>query len=147
MIKTIDEAIEHCNVKIKIFKNNANKWKHTSEVCDSKLVRKKASEMCEECLECAADHEQLMTWLEELKERRESEKWIKVSDRLPDADGWYLVTFKDDVVTDVEYFTEEKAFGIYIGKTESSGQEFIKWNVKAWKNLPEAYKEEGEQND
>ena len=35
----------------------------------------------EACLDCAADHEQLVAWLEELSERREAEKWVKVTYR------------------------------------------------------------------
>ena len=67
----LDEAIDHAREKAEQLKDHANKWKHSSEVCDSKFVREKAAEKCEECLECSKDHEQLAKWLEELKDYRE----------------------------------------------------------------------------
>lgn len=34
--------------------------------------------------ECASEHEQLAEWLTELQERREADRWIPVSERLPE---------------------------------------------------------------
>jgi len=78
---TLDEAISHAREKAEQLKDHASKWKHSSEECESQFVREKASEKCKECLECATEHEQLADWLEELKARREADKWIKITYR------------------------------------------------------------------
>jgi hypothetical protein len=45
--------------------------------------------------ECEAELNRLndlVSWLTELKERREADEWVPMSERLPDKTGWYLVT-------------------------------------------------------
>ena len=77
MIKTLKEAIEHAKFTAQKLKAEAKSW----QACAIVLKGKAKSN---ECLECAADHEQLASWLEELDKRREADKWIPVSKRTPD---------------------------------------------------------------
>ena len=67
----LNEAIKHCHEKAEEIRK-ANEEMPT----DCKL----SEDLCE----CANEHEQLAAWLEELAERREAERWIPVSERLPD---------------------------------------------------------------
>lgn len=63
----------------------------TEAIAHAKEVAKENREMAkkfvygqnnrEACLDCAKDHEQLVAWLTELAERREADKWIKVTYR------------------------------------------------------------------
>lgn len=71
-IMTLDEAILHCE-----------------EVANDKTC----------CVEdCANEHKQLAEWLKELKERREKDRWILVSERLPEVGQRVLVTTKDGFI-------------------------------------------------
>lgn len=45
--------------------------------------------------DCANEHRQLAEWLKELKERRENDRWILVSERLPEVGQAVIVTTKD----------------------------------------------------
>ena len=107
----IDMAIQHCHEKAKGLRAEAVSQAHNPE-----------------CEECANEHEQLAEWLEELKARREADRWIPVSERLPEEYGEYLITGR---------------YG-YVGKDiyNDHFKEFNKGNtVIAWKPLPEPYKE------
>lgn len=61
-------------------------------------------------------------------------EWIPVSERLPEIDGWYLVTVQGyETVTDVAPFNDELWKGL------AGHQEVI-----AWMPLPKPYREDGE---
>lgn len=91
------------------------------------------------CLECAEEHEQLAAWLEELEQRREADRWIPISERLPEED--------DDVLITLEYGNQRCVIkGCY-------SPTFKVWltvskviindnNVIAWKPLPKPYESE-----
>lgn len=59
-------------------------------------------------------------------------EWISVSERLPEKDGQYLVTYdrEDEIKVNISYFDRH---GFWIG------------NVVAWMPLPEPYKAESEE--
>ena len=84
------------------------------------------------CLDCAEDHEQLVAWLTELQERREADRWIPVSERLPEKEGWYLVDRKERT-SSIQYFF----FSTVNHKPYWSGE----CKVYYWRPLPEPYKE------
>ena len=63
MINNIDEAIQHCKEKAKENRKEADEW--YAGGCSF------AQAEGNDCLECAKDHEQLASWLEELKALRE----------------------------------------------------------------------------
>ena len=115
MINNLTEAIQHCNEVIE------EKRKIMSSNAYSNVVR-------DNCKDCISDHEQLAEWLTELKERREADRWIPVSERLPEKDGRFIIcTPSGDVDTNCFMF----------------GQ-FTRPYVIAWRHLPEPYKEREE---
>ena len=79
----LDEAIKHCHERAEENRKKADEW--YAGGCSFAQVEGN------DCLECAKEHEQLAGWLTELKERREADRWIPVSERLPEEYGGYLV--------------------------------------------------------
>lgn len=56
------------------------------------------------CLECAAEHEQLAAWLEELSERREADRWISIKTRpLTEEEKQNAIEKHDIDPDDLEY--------------------------------------------
>ena len=79
---TLDEAIKHCEEKKKELKEEAHSYSDDERYSGAKA----------DCLECAREHAQLAGWLTELQERREADRWIPVSEKLPDKNGRCIVT-------------------------------------------------------
>ena len=71
---TIDEAIAHAREKAK----------ELSDKAYAEVNKTLTEDEAYECNECASEHEQLALWLEELAKRREADRWIPVSERLPE---------------------------------------------------------------
>ena len=111
MITELDEAILHSQ-------EVAENWKSQLVNCVSEEGRNK-------CLECVKYHEQLANWLTELKERRERDRWISVSEKLPDKEGCYIVSTDYGDVTMCIFV--KGIFFLNLG------------NVTAWRPLPEPY--------
>ena len=125
MKMTLDEAIKHCHEKAEEI------WKANEEMpTDCKL----SEDLCE----CANEHEQLAAWLEELAERREADRWISVSERLPEESNFYLVTIADKYTTYVST--------LFFMISTADMWEHDK-RVVAWKPLPKPYESEAVQND
>lgn len=72
----LEEAIKHCKEKARENRKKADEW--YAGGCSFTQAEGN------DCLECAKEHEQLAEWLKELKQRREADRWIPVSERLPD---------------------------------------------------------------
>ena len=85
------------------------------------------------CLKCAEEHEQRAAWLEELAERREKDRWIPVSERLPEESDFYLVTIADKYLTYVNT--------LFFMKSTPDMWEHDK-RVIAWRPLPKPYESE-----
>ena len=115
---TLDGAIQHCKEKAK----------ELSDKAYAEVNKTMTEDEAYECNECAREHEQLAEWLTELKARREADRWIPVSERLPEKNGKYLV---------------DVGWKIDIDVFDTDGTEFIGGgnSVIAWKLLPEPYKE------
>ena len=93
----------------------------------------------------------LADWLTELQERREADRWIPVSERLPDTDGRYLVLLEKDYAEDyslpreqIENFeVEEGSFGVWHENYNMRTLGYLdsEWSaipVTHWKPLPKA---------
>ena len=77
--------------------------------------------------EAINEYKQLAEWLTELKERREADRWIPVTERLPNKEG-----VKCLVTTDYGDVCEDKfVSGVFV---------LNRGGVIAWKPMPEAYK-------
>ena len=125
MIDNLKDAIAHAKEVAEMNRQEAKAWQGCA-------IQSKGKTEANKCLECANEHEQLAEWLTELKERREADRWIPVSERLPKYSGLYLISV-DDVVT-VANFT-----GTYFMHRGGGRVE-----VYAWKPLPKPYESEYE---
>ena len=91
-----------------------------------------------ECDYC--QHVEMCGWRKELEERGcdffdDGNKWIPVSERLPEKEGLYLVSVKND---------HERRYSKtcqYMGRNHW----FARQDVEAWMPLPEPYKAESEE--
>ena len=129
---TLDQAIQHCLEKAKELRAEAEKTKRFKKFTS-------------DCLECASEHQQLAEWLTELQERREADRWIPVSERLPDDMQKVLIWFEYYRYGDFNCMYQTYGFGyVCDGKWspfingETGWQDY---NIIAWKPLPEPYKE------
>ena len=134
---------------------------HAKEV--AKEIRKANEEMptdcklSEELCECAKEHEQLADWLEELKARREADRWIPVSERLPEERDWYLGIFKEpdtgyiglpyicDYVGEVTKGTTNEGWILrHCTDVDNAPDYFRNLICVEWRPLPEYKESEGE---
>ena len=122
----IDMVIRHCEEKAKELRTKTGYY--TQNGCGYFQASEVEQKEIADCLECAKEHEQLAEWLTELKERREADRWIPVSERLPNKEGRYWITDNEGLETD-DIFSE--VYG------------FMGFNVIAWQPLPGPYKENG----
>lgn len=128
MIDNLTEAITHAREVAKEQKQKANSINNNGYGLEADQLNKQSN-----CLECANDHEQLASWLTELQERREADRWIPVSERLPEKEGDYLVDCKER-----HFAIEHFYFSIADRTPYWSGMR----KVYAWRPLPEPYESE-----
>lgn len=132
---TLDEAIKHCEEKAKELRVEAEAETYR-DIPNNPAIS--------DCLECANEHEQLADWLTELQERREADRWIPVSEKLPDEYGNYLV-FTSDKDIDIGTYQPRYIVGTW-SMCDSNG---FYWaddkdiKVLAWKPLPKPYQKGG----
>lgn len=140
MSMTLDEMIQHCKNVSRYSRENIKRLNENIYIPSS--IDKE--QLCEMELCCAKEHEQLAEWLEELKELREKTRWIPVSERLPEEDGCYFISYHDDSVSD-------DFVGITHYKPTRVEPFEAPWfwdydihHITAWMPLPEPYKSDGE---
>lgn len=141
----LNEAIEHATQTSRNLKAEAKEWQGCAIQSTGKTKAK-------ECLECAAEHEQLAEWLTELQERREADRWIPVSESLPEPqkpnDDIYNPNCSDYVLVCIEWWNGQKDIDIacYIFDDEEwEYQGSDESEVIAWKPLPKPYESEDNQ--
>ena len=124
MIKDLKEAISHA-------RETASKLRKMTSITNGKPY--------EECLECASEHEQLASWLEELDERREADAWnvIHTEADLPKESDWYLVTrvYNSGKYVEIAFFNDNTKFFYEDSCTPLN-------NIIAWKPMPKPYESE-----
>lgn len=135
----MNEAIAHAREKAEELKKDADYFDAPYGMDTSARTQR---------LECAKEHEQLASWLTELAERREADRWIPVRERLPDAQEegddfseWVLVTLyigKNNYAVGRAYycFSEQRWYSDRLGIGE----------ITAWKPLPKPYESEETNN-
>ena len=87
--------------------------------------------------------------------KQEEDRWIPVTERLPEEDGKYLVTFESGYAEDygfdpigiAPFEVDCEGFGIWQESFDpvslgSLGSDWVDIQVTAWRSLPEAYMEE-----
>ena len=85
-------------------------------------------------------------WLEEyfdlVEDKNVEQRWIPVSERLPDADKYILVSFENFTISDIgRYETDKDGSGaFYPGDDDKSYVEYGLF-VNAWMPLPEPFRE------
>lgn len=90
-------------------------------------------------------------------EKREADRWIPVTERPPEEDGDYLVTFESGYAEDygfdpigiAPFEVDCEGFGIWQESFDpvslgSLGSDWVDIPVTAWRPLPEAYEAEEE---
>lgn len=138
---TLQEAISHAREKAKELREQAGFETDNLRYMMSDSER-------QDCRECATEHEQLADWLEELKARREADRWVPVSERLPNTLGVYNVTRKLNegetiyYISGASYFDGQNTW--YADTGINHGRPYLT-DIIAWKPLPKPYESEGEE--
>ena len=66
------------------------------------------------------------------------QKWIPVTERLPEKNGTYLVLWTNKAVSDAEYESTYKSFGYWIDILLDTDEEWIAYqHITHWMPLPE----------
>ena len=133
MIDNLTDAISHA-------RDVAKNW-------ESQLVNCVSEEGRNKCKECAKEHEQLASWLTELKERREADGWnvIHTEEDLPKEDGFYLTTveYMESISCELKRNTAELYFStVFKSWSECGEDEDSDDIVIAWKPMPKPYESE-----
>lgn len=138
---TLDEAIKHAE---EVTEEKLNNAVYIMDKMKSDVALKNA----EECKQCAEEHSQLAEWLTELKQLREQTRWIPCSERMPKE--------KINPITQdfYEYQCTYHAYGIYDVRSYKYGNGhwwhgagIMDDSVIAWRENPEPYKAESEDNE
>ena len=137
MITTLDEAIAHAKEVAKELKSSLSDYPRDcftqSEI--DEIVRQ------------VQEHEQLAAWLEELAERREADRWIPVSERLPETTSLILLSVKHETPTRTHNavyggYYDRKFLTVNNMEVEGCFVEGCITKVEAWKPLPKPYESE-----
>lgn len=150
MIKTLDEAIAHAKEVAKEKRAEEQEWRDKRDFIEGNERNPKGiyDLPINQCKECAAEHEQLAEWLTELKERREADRWIHVSEGLPEEKiNPNTRDFEEVICTtvwgDVRIYKFGKPYGHDKAHFWSYGEIMDEFIVK-WRPLPKVSESEEE---
>lgn len=130
-------AIKRCEEKAKELREQVD----THMVVDAEDIG--------DCIECAEEHEQLAAWLTELQGRREADRGIPVSERLPEEKINPKTNDFEEVLCSTFLGTVRVCkYGKPMGYSHAH---FWDWGeimdkyITAWQYKPESYKEGGKE--
>ena len=143
MIDNLKDAISHCKEVAEMNRKEAEELReygeHVSPPNQPYNIPVKA------CLECANEHEQLASWLTELAERREADKWTSVKEGLPEEKKDANTNdFAEVLCTTIFGGVRLYKYGTRIGDKQAHfwyGYGIFDSEIIAWKPKPEPYKE------
>ena len=133
----LTDAAAHAKEKARILRE------YTKPFAEAK-VGEATKKYIERCLERAEYNEQLAAWLTELQERREADRWIPVSEKLPDEYGNYLVFTSDN---DIDIGTFNPRFEDSWSMCDANGFYWVRQKgieITHWKPLPKFTESEAE---
>lgn len=137
MIDNLKDAIEHAREVAEYFTMKSNE------------LYERQYEASLSCNECAKDNEQIADWLTELAERREADRWIPVSERLPETTNLILLSVKHETLTRTHRavyggYYDNKFLTVNSVEVEGCFVEGCNTKVEAWQPLPKPYESEAE---
>ena len=124
---TLDEAIAHAKEKANEQRRRFEDIYGQEETTEAE--RKEAIA----CLDCSNEHGMLAAWLTELQERRQADRWVPVSERLPEDYTRVLITNEYGEVICIDWNT-------WYQKEYKDARKSYK--ATAWRPLPEPYESE-----
>ena len=108
-----------------------------------KLIELVTAALCNQSAEEVADHLIANGVVISKMETPTMQKWIPVTERLPDKDGSYLVLNKRKYIFDAKYESIYKSFGDWHEFVDGAGDEWITFGeITHWMPLPEPPKGE-----
>ena len=109
------------------------------EPCEDTISRKAAIDAVKHAWAKGLEPTQFLEKLQPVSPARSIGRWIPVSERLPEKDGWYLAFTEGSVISVLRYCEGWNCYGtpgVYIYR------EFEMFDVVAWMELPEPYHED-----
>ena len=134
---TLDEAIIHAEEVAE--EQKAQAW-------EAQLQEK--YEKIRSCKKCAEEHRQLAVWLKELKQLRESSKWVSVSEKLPNLDDYTGSRMWQKKVLIMGYLSFDDTKDLFVSEAFAEDvihNSVLNTVVVAWKPLPKPYKGKSEE--
>ena len=95
-------------------------------------------------LKCEMQHRQLAEWLKELQCRRAEQRWIPITERLPDEYEYVLLCDRELEPDEDTGYSQMAVGWLEDGKLCCWDDGAVRKEFVAWMPLPEAYREEGD---
>lgn len=133
---TLDEAIEYEESIAEMMFNKA-------VFLTDKAKGEIALDNAEKYKRCAEKHRQLAEWLKELKQLRESSKWISVNEKLPNLDDYTGSRMWQKKVLIMGYLSFDDTKDLFVSEAFAKDvvhNSILNTVVVAWKPLPKPYK-------
>lgn len=138
---TLDKAIEYEESITEMMFNKA-------AFLTDKAKGEIALDNAEKYKRCAEKHRQLAEWLKELKQLRESSKWISVNEKLPNLDDYTGSRMWQKKVLIMGYLSFDDTKDLFVSEAFAKDvvhNSILNTVVVAWKPLPKPYKGKSEE--